>query len=139
MDRILRRRTVLGATASGLAVSLAGCLGGDDDWVETANGYEGTVDRTGQAETRVAVGAGSGLSFDPAAIKISPGTTVIWEWTSFGGSHDVAATDGRFESELMNGEGETFSHTFTDTGVYRYVCTPHQTQGMLGAVEVVDE
>lgn len=139
MDEILRRRTVLGATASGLAVSLAGCLGDDDDWLETANGYQGTVDRTGRAETQVAVGAGSGLSYDPAAIRVSQGTTVVWEWTSFGGSHNVVEENGVFESELMSSEGETFSHTFTEPGFYRYICTPHQTQGMLGVVEVVDE
>jgi len=145
MDDTLGRRTVLTAVAGGLAAT-AGCLGGTsseggpyDGWLDNANNFEGVVDRTGREEVPVAVGAGSGFSFDPAAVRISPGTTVVWEWTSFGGGHNVVAEDGAFESELLFEEGETFSHTFDEPGVYRYVCTPHRTQGMLGVVEVVDE
>ncbi len=148
MDERLRRRTVLGATASGLAVSLAGCLGGDDeeieaetygDWFQNARNFEGTIDETDSDEVTVAVGSGQGLSYDPAAVRITTGTTIVWEWTGVGGSHDVVEEDGEFESDTYVDEGETFSHTFDESGVYRYVCTPHQTQGMVGAVEVVDE
>jgi halocyanin-like protein len=149
MDDVLGRRSVLTAIAGGLSVSTAGCLGsgGDTeieadtygDWFRGANNFEGTVDRTGQEEAQVAVGAGSGFSFDPAAVRVTTGTTIRWEWTSFGGGHNVVEENGVFESDILYDEGETFTHTFSEAGVYRYVCTPHQTQGMLGAVEVVDE
>ena len=145
MDDSVRRRTVLTAVAGGLAAT-AGCLGGSssgdspyDGWLDNANGFEDVVDRTGREEVRIAVGAGSGYAFDPAAVRISPGTTVLWEWTSFGGGHNVVAEDGSFESDLLYEEGETFTQTLEESGVYRYVCTPHRTQGMLGVVEVVDE
>lgn len=142
MDEAPRRRTVLAAVAGGVVAATAGCLGGDDgtaeDWLSNANNYDGMVDRTGQETVTVAVGAGSGLSFDPAGVRVTTGTEVLWEWTSFGGGHNVVEENGAFESDLLSGEGETFTHTFSEPGLYRYVCTPHQTQGMVGAVEVVD-
>ncbi|MFW6321368.1 MAG: halocyanin domain-containing protein [Halohasta sp.] len=161
MDDTPRRRSVLTGLAGGLATVTAGCLGGSDgngsdsdsddgngdddiesdtygDWFSNANNFEGTVDRTDQSEVTVEVGAGEGFAFDPAAVRVTVGTTVVWEWTGLGGEHNVAEEDGEFESDLYFDEGETFSHTFDDPGVYRYVCTPHQTQGMLGAVEVVE-
>ena len=143
MDDTPRRRAVLTAVAGGIAAATAGCLGGDsgttEQWLDSANNYDGMVDRTGQETVTVAVGAVDGFSFDPAAVRVTTGTTVRWEWTSFGGLHNVVAENGAFESELLSGEGETFSHTFSESDLYRYVCTPHQTRGMLGAVEVVDE
>ncbi|WP_253736765.1 halocyanin domain-containing protein [Halohasta salina] len=138
------RRSVLAGIA---VVATAGCLGGSEadlesdtygDWFRGANNFAGTVDRTDRSAVTVDVGAGDGFAFDPAAIRVSVGTTVRWEWTGRGGQHNVVEEDGVFESEYYFDEGETFSHTFGEPGVYRYVCTPHQTQGMLGAVEVVE-
>lgn len=142
MDDAPRRRAVLTALAGGVVAATAGCLAGDsepaDQWLSNANNYDGMVDRTGQETVTVAVGAVDGFSFDPAAVRVTTGTTVRWEWTSFGGAHNVIEENTRFESELLSGDGETFSHTFTEPGLYQYVCTPHQTRGMLGVVEVVD-
>jgi halocyanin-like protein len=83
-----------------------------------------------------AQGNGGYLAFDPAAVRVSSGTTVTWEWTGQGGSHNVVAEDGSFESELVAEEGHTFSHTFEESGAYRYYCQPHETLGMNGAVVV---
>lgn len=151
MDETPRRRTVLTVVAGGLAAT-AGCLGGStsggsstgedapyDGWLDNANGFEETADRTGADQTTVSVGADSGYAFDPAAISVTTGTEVRWEWTDLGGGHNVVDEDGAFESEILTGEGETFSHTFEEPGVYKYACTPHRSQGMLGVVEVVDE
>lgn len=139
------RRRALAAIAAG-TVGVGGCLGSDGDaeeelygdWFATANNFEGTVDRTGTDETTVLVGAPSGFAFDPAAIRVDAGTTVVWEWTGDGGRHDVAEEDGAFESDLADEAGYTFSHAFDDAGVYRYACRPHQTSGMVGAVDVID-
>ena len=108
-------------------------------WFDGVSNYDETVDERGSSEVTVDVGVDNGgqpYGFGPAAVRIDPGTTVVWEWTGRGGSHNVVAEDGSFESDLSSEEGHTFSHTFEEEGVYRYVCTPHQSLGMKGAIVV---
>ncbi|CQR48629.1 MULTISPECIES: halocyanin domain-containing protein [Haloferax] len=110
-----------------------------DGWFDNVGNYDGVVDETGSSTVTVTVGAqanGGAFGFGPAAIRVSPGTTVVWEWNGEGGSHNVAAADGSFESELAGSSGHTFEHTFEATGTYTYACTPHETLGMKGAVVV---
>lgn len=111
------------------------------EWLSDVENYDGTVaDRTGQSEVTVQTGAegnGGNFAYDPAAIRIDSGTTVVWEWTGKGGSHNVATdSGGDFESELVGEEGHTFEHTFDSTGAVTYFCTPHRGVGMKGAVIV---
>lgn len=100
------------------------------------------VDRTGQQTVTVAVGTGTtGLEFDPAEIQVSPGTTVIWEWTGVGGGHNVVSSDGNtFAShehpETTAEEGYQFEQTFDEVGSYDYECTIHVA--MEGTVTVVE-
>ena len=113
-----------------------------DDFLASAQLYDGAIhDATGQDEVAVDVGAGSdGLAYDPPALRIDAGTTVVWEWTGDGGGHDVTSTgdsNTEFASDLKADAGETFEHAFDDAGPEFYVCSPHETQGMLGAIEVV--
>jgi halocyanin-like protein len=115
-----------------------GGFGGSLD--DVAN-YDGTVtDRTGQNEVRVTVGAegnGGAFAFAPAAVRVSQGTTVVWEWTGDGGSHNVVAESGAdFESELTTEQGFTFEYTFENVGTVTYVCEPHETLRMRGGVVV---
>lgn len=151
-------------TAAGgvlLTATLAGCSGGGDGdgsgdggngdyeyiddepeydgWFSNTGLYEGTVDWTGQDSVTVDVGAGSdGYQFDPPAIAVDSGTTVTWEWTGEGQAHNVVAEDGTFDSGSQEaGDDITFEHTFESTGTYQYVCVPHETLGMVGAVHVV--
>jgi halocyanin-like protein len=110
-------------------------------WFDGVDNYDETVDERGSSEITVEVGVDNGgqpYGFGPAAVRIDPGTTVVWEWTGRGSSHNVVAEDGSFESELSSEEGHTFSHTFEEEGVYRYVCTPHESLGMKGAIVVGD-
>lgn len=110
-----------------------------DGWFDDVDNYTGVVDRTGANRTRVAVGMegnGGNFAFEPAAVKVSTGTTVVWEWTGEGGYHDVVHKDGAFESDLLQSAGTTFEHRFENEGIYRYVCTPHETLGMKGVVVV---
>lgn len=157
MHHLTRRRVVsTGATIA--AAALAGCGtssqdgggdGGDgvpdaiDDHLDGANGYDGEIDdRTGRAQVTVDVGAGDGLAFDPAAVRVDAGTQVVWEWTGMGGSHNVSASadsDTDFMSETTNEAGTTFEETFDDAGHQLYQCDPHARNGMLGAVDVVED
>ncbi|WP_280536467.1 halocyanin domain-containing protein [Halopenitus sp. POP-27] len=159
------RRAVLAAVGStGLTLG-AGCVGGGeggtggeggedgskdgtgdedgsasdtDDWIASANNYDGVVDRTGESTVTVGVGAAEGLAFEPAAVRVSAGTEVVWEWTGEGGQHNVVEEAGRFESDLHREAEASFAHVFEASGTYRYICTPHQASGMRGAIEVVE-
>jgi len=138
-------RTAVGAAAATAALAQPVSAQEDpyDGWLDDVENYEGTVDRTGEDEVEVTVGAGDqGLLFEPAAIQIDPGTTVIWEWTGEGGNHNVATEFGEaeLESDLVDEEGATYDFEFTDEheGVTAYGCEPHIPQNMKGAVAVGD-
>ncbi|RLM53226.1 halocyanin domain-containing protein [Halobellus sp. Atlit-31R] len=156
----LSRRTILGATAA-ITAGLAGCSGsgstdggaaaasggsdGDDaqpsaeSYLSDTSNYDGVVDETGRSEVSVTVGAesnGGNWGYGPAAIRVSPGTTVVWEWNGRGGPHNVVAEDESFRSEQVTSAGHTFSQTFSEPGTTLYYCTPHRGLGMKGAVVV---
>jgi halocyanin-like protein len=110
-----------------------------EGWFEGVSNYSSTVDRRGQGTVAVDVGTqanGGAYGFGPAAVRVSPGTTVEWAWTGEGGQHNVIAEDGSFESDLYSEAGTHFEHTFEEPGVYPYVCEPHEPLGMKGAVVV---
>ena len=111
------------------------------DYLSDASNFEGQVqDMTGQGEVTVMVGAegnGGAFAFEPVAISVSTGTTVVWEWTGAGGTHNVVEEDGAFDSgSAVAEEGTTFEHTFEEAGTYLYQCEPHVSLGMKGAVVV---
>ena len=142
-DPSMDRRAVLAAGA-GLAAAAAvpGTASAQSDdlesWLSDARNYDGIQDHTGEDEVTVQVGAGSnGLAFGPAAIRVEPGTTVIWEWTGEGGTHNVSEVDGAFRSgDAVAEAGTTFEYTFESAGEFRYVCEPHESVNMKGAVVV---
>jgi len=107
-----------------------------EEWLGAARGVETIEDRTGESEVVVDVGAGTGLSYAPAAVRVDPGTTIRWRWTGNGGLHDVAFMDTDVSTPLRGEQGETFTYTFAEPGEYRYECTPHAAVGMRGVVIV---
>ena len=108
-----------------------------DGWFDDVSNYDGVTDATGESNVTVAVGAGSdGLRFDPAAVRVDAGTTVTWEWTGDGGSHNVITDGGEFQSDYYSEAGATFEYAFDGAGTYKYYCNPHKTMGMKGAVVV---
>jgi halocyanin-like protein len=138
-EPVTRRRLVAGVAVAGLS---AGCLestdeGPYDGYLANANGFDGVVDRTDADSVTIAVGAGEGLAFGPAAIRVSSGTTVVWEWTGRGNRHNVVSEDDRLSSDYYVQEGNTYQETLSESGVIRYYCSPHRSGGMLGVVEVV--
>ena len=141
------RRSVLAVAVGAATAGLAGCIGGNeyedgdedpDVWLSAVEEFDGIEDHTGSDEVSVSVGAGNGLAFDPVAIRVEQGTTVVWEWTGDGGSHNVvhAGSDELFESDLVNRTGHTFEYTFDEPGTYNYICTPHEASEMKGSVVV---
>lgn len=81
---------------------------------------------------------GGGFERERATVRVDPGTTLVWEWSGEGGSHNVAAEDGSFESEMTGDADHTFEQTFEVSGVTKYACVSHEPTGMKGAVVVGD-
>jgi halocyanin-like protein len=138
-----RRGVLRGAVAGAAAVATVGTAAAQsafDGWLSDVSNYDGVHDMTGQSEVAVTVGAegnGGNFAFGPAAIRVDPGTTVVWEWNGEGGSHNVVQEpEGTYESELVAEAGYTFSHTFESEGVSKYYCLPHRAVGMKGVVVV---
>jgi len=140
-------RTGAGGVATAAAVGTAGLGAAQsgaafDGYLSNVSNYDGVVDRTGQDRVTVTVGAsgnGGSFAFGPAAIRVDPGTTVVWKWNGKGGGHNVVAEDGSFDSGAATTEGgTTFEYTFEDGGVTTYACVPHKPLGMKGAVVVGD-
>jgi halocyanin-like protein len=152
------RRQVLRLTSAVvLGGSVAGCQGDDGDgddeerplldsepnyrgWFDGVSNYDGTLDYRDKSTVTVRVGVEGGIGFfkyGPAAIAVSPGTEVVWEWTGRGGAHNVIAEQERFDSGTpVDSADEIFTYTFESPAIYRYLCEPHRSQGMRGAVFV---
>ncbi len=75
--------------------------------------------------------------FDDSQLSIGRGDTVIFDFV--GPSHHTA-TDGTgmdlFDSGSVAAGGPSTSFTFVAAGSYRFVCTPHVSEGMVGRVAV---
>jgi halocyanin-like protein len=154
------RRAFLGGLGAVGIAGLAGCggrtratpagtprptVGTDatfDGYLAPTANYDDTVaDARDETEPTILVGAagnGGSRAYEPSAIAVSPGTTVVWEWTGAGGAHNVVSESGAFESALVTDANHTFTHTFDADGVYKYYCTPHLRSGMKGVVAVGD-
>ena len=104
----------------------------------------------------------NGLAFEPEAVTVAPGDTVVWEnvgdlghsvtaydedipgdaeyWASGGFNSEQAARDG-YSSTGSTSEtgnvppGESWSRTFETEGTHEYFCIPHESQ-MVGQIEV---
>jgi halocyanin-like protein len=113
--------------------------GGEPDlggYLDGANNFSGSVvDKTGQDEVVVKVGAAGGLAYGPAAVHVDNGAKVVWEWTGEGGAHNVVEEEEAFNSGSTQSSG-TFEHTFESDGIYKYFCVPHKGSGMKGAIVV---
>ena len=95
------------------------------------------------------VGMNDKLRFVPNEITIKVGDTV--EWRNIGAiPHTITADPERMPNstniKLPNGaeafdsgwvvRGKSYRYTFSEPGIYRYICLPHESAGMLGIVIV---
>ena len=87
--------------------------------------------------------------FEPREIAIKPGQKVVWK-NSSDVTHNVVADPAKavnavnvklpptvapFASQSLL-PGQSYAHTFTVPGVYKYVCTLHEASGMKGTIIV---
>jgi halocyanin-like protein len=143
---LLRGGVAAGAAALGAGAATAPASAQSDDyggWLSDVDNFDGTTeDATGQDAVTVEVGAqgnGGTFAFEPPAVRVSPGTTVTFDWTS--NTHNVLVEDqpdgaGWEGYEPIENTGFSFEHTFETPGVYTYYCEPHLSLGMKGAVVV---
>lgn len=152
-DALSRRAFLRAGTAGAAAAGTAG----------TAAAQEGTEtegESGGGGGNTHTVDMTDGLVFDPADLTIEAGDTVVWEtvgsvghsvtayeddipegadyWASGGFDAEQAARSG-YPDEGNVAEGESYEHTFETLGTHEYLCIPHETAGMLGSIEVVEE
>jgi plastocyanin len=76
--------------------------------------------------------------FNPEDIVVTAGTEVTWTWTNTGGtSHSVQSTGTPSfpSSQILTGNGMTYSFQFDTPGVYTYQCAVHGA-AMSGSVTV---
>lgn len=77
-----------------------------------------------------------GVSDSAASAEVAEGDTVTWHWTDTM-PHTVTSVAGgaeSFDSGSITGNGQTYSHTFTEVGETSYVCSFHG--GMNGTITV---
>jgi plastocyanin len=130
---MLDRRSFLAALG---AAPLAGC------------GAFGPAHRAERAPGVVVVEM-SGFSFVPAQIEARVGQTVEWRNVSLmthTATCDPAKAKDRSHVNLPDGAqafdsgripaGEVWRRSFPTPGTYRYVCLPHEDEGMLGTLIV---
>ncbi len=112
------RRTIQSLTIA-LAVLACGALA----FTQSASGEDATAEVTIRDDR-----------FTDARLTVAAGTTVTWTHKG-NNQHSVSALEGDWDSGLLM-RGETFSYTFTEPGVYAYLCRQHLLQGMRGTITV---
>lgn len=144
------RRTVLRGLGAGstlvIGLSLSGCVGRG-----TSGAGAGDVDGTLVEMT-------DDNRFDPDAVTIPVGETVVWRtvgyaphtvtayeneippdatyFASGGFTNEAAARDGASEGDGVFDRGEEYAHTFDVPETYAYYCIPHEHAGMIGTITV---
>lgn len=155
----LRRRSVLGGLALLGVGSLAACSSGGTASTGSDQGAATAVSKVSAGLDAQANAAKAGTptvikmtdeyKFDPASVTVPVGATVTWDNSgtqvhsaTFDPAKattkaDVALPSGvdPFDSGLLQPK-QTWSHTFTTAGTYKYICIPHEAMGMKGEVIV---
>lgn len=138
-------RWVVGAAAVivfVLAVTACGGYGGDDEGEEggstTIAGMSaelhGTKDvsgETGKVEIEL-----YDDYFEPTVLKGKPGQTVTLELKNEGNNpHTLTISDQNVDTEVQPGDEAEADVTFPQSGQLAFVCTFHESKGMVGALE----
>ena len=73
------------------------------------------------------------FKYEPDPVRVAVGATVVWSNSDLA-AHTVTADDGSWGSKYM-AQGDVFSRTFDEPGVYVYYCELHPPRqaGIAGA------
>jgi len=103
------------------AIAAVACSGSD-------NGGQGPGDETPEGDILV-----RNNFFEPSALEVAPGATVVWAWASAGVVHNVLFDDTATSGNQGSG---TYARTFAAAGDYPYHCSIHGA-AMSGVISVV--
>jgi plastocyanin len=84
-------------------------------------------------------GYGETLTFSPATMTVTAGSTVTWVWRGNGHSLYSGAgcsADNAFSSGGTQNTGFTLTHTFNTPGSYPFFCGVHCGSNMKGTITV---
>ncbi len=83
------------------------------------------------------------FAFSPESLTIQVGDTV--RWVNGDGTYHTTtsrgtggASNGALWEGILDRQGATFEHTFTEVGTFPYFCSPHASF-MTGAIVVTDD
>jgi plastocyanin len=76
------------------------------------------------------------FQFSPTPLNAFVGDTIKWVWVS--GNHTTTSTNipltaSSWDSPI-DASNTTFSYVILSPGTYNYKCTPHESMGMVGAI-----
>lgn len=111
----------LGAAACGSSNDSSSPAPGATSAPATGDDLGEPTDLRGQAEVVVDV---IDNAYQPRAIKVSPGTKVVWKNTGRNNHNVTPHDDGAFPFQQLD-VGATASVTFDQTGTVLYYCTIH--------------
>jgi plastocyanin len=156
--RVVRRRFLAGLALAGLTAVVACGSGGSapssnnsdaSTAVARVSSGMGGLAAAGQSASGTIVRMTGQNTFDPATVTIPAGSTVNWVndgttalSATFDPTHattkgDIALPTGvaPFDSGMI-APGQTWTHSFTTPGTYKYACVPNEAAGMIGTVVV---
>lgn len=88
---------------------------------------------------QITVGPSNSLTFSPASVSAVVDDTIQWVWAS--GSHTTTSTSipsGALTwNAIIDNSSTGFSYKITTPGTYNYKCIPHESNGMIGTIEVM--
>jgi plastocyanin len=109
-------------------------LAGDSPPAHASSGGGSTDASTPKAKKSASASVTMGdFFFSPASVRVAVGDTVTWNNTGQA-PHNAVADDGSFKTPDLN-NGQSASHTFTQSGSFSYLCTIHPQ--MKGTVRVL--
>jgi plastocyanin len=75
----------------------------------------------GQSQLTVSI---SNFAFNPSTLTVKAGETVTWT-NQDSATHTILSDSGNEISSSSLGQGQTYSHTFNQSGTYSYHCSIH--------------
>jgi plastocyanin len=129
-----------------LASILAGCSSESGHQTTGSSGYRSS-EKPASPEAMVEITPS--MMFSPREITIHTGEAVVWK-NSSSETHTVTCDPTKVANRddvvlpagakaFHSGDirpGKTWRQTFTMAGTYRYVCVPHEKDGMYGVITV---